>query len=585
MATSINRRNRRRRKAGALVAVGASAALMGGVLAPAAPAQAAPLSIGDFGIPGISQACDAGDSTVATAGNGTGTRTADCTQASPWLLAQIGDGLLGLVLPDLANVITLGGMNGALATRGLEVEGDPRFWDPGNKTNIFIPGTATIAGSGYSTAITLLGGESKAKADYIMAGAIALAATGGIANADALFGVSVATAVGRPALLYHSLLFGDIGAPRIENSAKAKSLPMGFAIANSMLTLDEMIDPLYKEGSKYYVDRYRTSAVALGGVAAAFHAVDGSQGAVCTAVYAEARVHADKVGQDGEVKGTQRQNSCTSVLFIFQKQQNVDEYGGNVVYAIKNPFDMNMVSPYGDNIANFIVELQKIIDEVGSDMGLPSVPGPVMELVAGKFVPEFKSDIVRIVMTPDGPKLGSGLGDFFSRIFSEDGIGGLTGGLGNLFNGFSGLFNQTSFSANPAARSVNMPITLADVGADPITAPAMSKTISTSTPAELKSETQGTSTVELSTLSGDTGTDQQQTTKTATPDTTQPELNVSPTETPSTPDPAPVVTETPTAPSPSDQGSDTSNPSSESVNTGSDSGSATASEPELASVG
>lgn len=493
MTTSLNRKARRRRKATGLVAVGASAALMGGVLAPAAPADAAPLSIGDFQIKGLTTACDAGDATVSTSGKGNGVRTSDCTKASPWLLSQIGDGIMGLVLPDLAKVITLGGMNGALATSGLELEGDPRFWNPNNKTNVQIPGTATISGSGYTTAITLLGGESTAKADYVMAGAIALAATGGIANADALFGVSVATAVGRPALLYHSLLFGDIGAPRIENSATAKSLPMGFAVANSMLTIGEMVDPLYKENGKYYVNRYRTSAVALGGVAAAYHSVDGSQGAVCTAVYAEARVHADKVGQDSKVAGSQRTNSCTGVLFIFQKQQNVDKHGGFVVYAIKNPFDVDMVSPFGDNVADFLVELQKAINNVGTGMGLPTIPVAVMELAAGKFVPEFQSDVVRIVMTDGGPKLESDLLDWLGGVFGSNGAAttALYSGAGTEARSAAGTFDTLRFDEGASSTpsddfgSLNLDSSTAKKPTKPIVDPSLTEKLAEPTAPEL----------------------------------------------------------------------------------------------------
>ncbi|GAA3954162.1 hypothetical protein [Gordonia caeni] len=399
MATSVTRRNRhRRRKAGALVATGAAAALLAGSLtAPPANAALFPLSLGSIGeLPLANVAiatCDAGDPEVDEAL--LDSAIADCTNSSPWLLTPVADFVLGLVAPDIAELISVGGLNGALAT-----------WGPEAGLNVFnpslgIPGNSTISGNGYSTAITLLGGEATANANYILAGAIALAATGGIANADSLFGVAVASAIGRPATEIGLGPIIEIGSERVENSAKARALPFGIAIANSSLTPAELI-----AGLGVQVPEYRASSVALGGIAAAYRAIDGSKGAVCTAVYAEARV-----SEDGE-----RLESCTGVLFIFQKQQTSEgPNAGFVTYAIKNPFDPGLISPYGDGLASLI----STITSGAADLG------PVNDLLAGKFVPMFKSDIIRIVMTDDGPKFETDLPQWIEGLLDSNSTSGI----------------------------------------------------------------------------------------------------------------------------------------------------------------
>ncbi len=400
MTTSQTRRNRRRKAASAAVAVGASAALLAGTTLTAPPAHADlfPLSIGSIGeLPVISTAvaaCDAGDPDVQTALGS----SADCTNATPWLLTPVADAILGLVAPDLAGLISIGGLNGALATWGPELDlvigGDP---------SLGIAGKSTISGSGYTTAIVLLGGEATASADYVLAAAVALAATGGIANASSLFGVSVATAVGRPAT-QAGIGPWAVGNPRVENSAKARSLPLGIAIANSSMTPGELFGGLIND-----VPQYGTSTVALGGVTTAYRSIDGSRGAVCTALYGESRVHEQTLNNDGDVVTSQRTNSCTSVLFIFQKQQNVGEHGGFEVYAIKNPFDIGFVSPFGDNIAGFLSQLTGEVIDLGA----------ANDILAGRIVPEFQSDVIRIVMDPAGPRIETDLPAWLESLFGQ----------------------------------------------------------------------------------------------------------------------------------------------------------------------
>ncbi len=419
MATSLIRRNRRR-KAGMAVAVGASAALLAGVMVPAVPAHAdlLPLSIGSIGdlpLPGIT-ACDAGDTPADI--DPLLESTADCTAASPWLLTALADGVLGLFAPDLAGLFTFGGMNGALATSGAEI----RLGFGGN--SVIIPGSATISGSGYNTALTVLGGNSKAQSDYILSAAVAIAALGGNADASSLFGVAVASAIGRPATQL-DLGLVEFGSPRVENSAKAKALPFGIAIANVSLTPDEALgvnpdlelgDILDPEEWFPPMPRHRVSTVALGGITSAYRSIDGSKGAVCTALYGEARVHEDTLNSDGTVASSKRTNSCTSVLFIFQKQQNEDQHDGYVVYAIKNPFDIGLVSPFGDNVADLISGV------TGGVLDL----GDLNDLLAGRFVPEFQSDVLRIVMAPGGPKIESDLPQWLGGLFGSTSTGGTT---------------------------------------------------------------------------------------------------------------------------------------------------------------
>lgn len=438
----------RRRKASALVAIGATAALVAGTAIPAAPANAAldlfPLSIGTLGelpVPGVA-ACDAGDNEVDV--DLLTPATADCTGASPWLLTQLADGAVGLFAPDLAKLFTFGGMNGALATPGVELDLsiDPLNPIGGllNDSNVLLPGKSTIKGSGYNTAVTVLGGEATAKSDYILAGAVAVAAAGGIADANSLFGMSLATAIGRPAtqitlegldLPGEALDTPDIalGSPRVKNGASAKALPFGIAIANSSLTPAELlpfdlsdtdlslggVQDILENGLPN-VKQYQANSVALGGVAAAYRSFDGSKGAVCSALYGEARVHEQTLDDDGNVSSSKRTNSCTSVLFIFQKQQNTEKYGeGVTVYAIKNPFDVGLVSPYGDNLADFVS------DATGSIVNL----GPLNDILAGKFVPEYQSDIIRLEVGPNGAmKVDTDLFKWLGELFGS--LGGAT---------------------------------------------------------------------------------------------------------------------------------------------------------------
>ncbi|MFC0314790.1 hypothetical protein ACFQNE_00500 [Gordonia phosphorivorans] len=127
MATSLNRKNRRRKKAAALVAVGASATLLAGGLVPAQSNATV--------VPGVA---------TCTPGGVDGAwllpASADCQKADPALIATVGDALLGLVMPNLG--ISLGTFNGALATAGLELN---LVLIGGN---VIIPGHASIAGTG-----------------------------------------------------------------------------------------------------------------------------------------------------------------------------------------------------------------------------------------------------------------------------------------------------------------------------------------------------------------------------------------------------------------------------------------------------
>ncbi|GEE00146.1 hypothetical protein nbrc107696_05920 [Gordonia spumicola] len=188
--------------------------------------------------------------------------TADCTKASPSVVASVADSILAIVAPDLG--IKLADMNRAIA---LNILG-------------FLPGNASIAGDGFTMAVGA-GGDAHANAPSALSGAIALGLMQGTANANASFGgLALATSLGADAV------------------ANAKALPGGVAIA---------------VGSGKNVD-----AVALGGITTAVSGVVDDKDAAyayCTALYGTASVTDDK-GKNVD--------NCTSVMFIFQKSQKGD---------------------------------------------------------------------------------------------------------------------------------------------------------------------------------------------------------------------------------------------------------------------
>ncbi|MCK0439334.1 hypothetical protein MUG78_07645 [Gordonia alkaliphila] len=418
MATSLNRKNRRRKKAAGLVAVGASATLLAGGLM---PAQANAFGLGD--LPFVAQCGPGGyekdgfefDPIIAPKVKLTG--TADCRDAQPSILATIGDALIGVVMPGMP--LKLSTFNTAIATPGLGEEGT---FIPGISVLWPIPGVATIKGTGYNTAIVVLGGEATASSDYYMAGAVAIAAMGGVANADALFGGALATAISVPLIT--------------KNSATAKALPMGFAIANSAHLL---------KGAD-------VSATALGGIASASSAIDGSQDAVCTAVYAQASVTDSKNGKNIE--------SCTSVLFIFQQYQEGD---GPVWYAIKNPLDVNQVSPFGDNIADLLAKVGKLV--TGG-----ALPDPIVEAMAGKFVPELKGSIVRVSFQDGMAVFATDLPQFFQGIFGQSRASGPLLGLSDLGLSKADVQSVSGYGIGGPALEQDVSPVVADRVAPPVAA-------------------------------------------------------------------------------------------------------------------
>ncbi|MFT3716199.1 MAG: hypothetical protein QM774_09700 [Gordonia sp. (in: high G+C Gram-positive bacteria)] len=405
----------------AAVAAGAAGAVLAGTLS-APPANA------EVSIPFMEHCAPGGyEHDKLDVGLADVEATADCRDAQKSVIATAGDAVLNLFGVNLP--VGLATMNTAFATPGI---GFPSGLDP------FIDGTATIKGTGYNTALVVLGGDASAKSDYFMAGAIAVASTGGVAKADSLFGGSIATAVNNP-------IFGNK-----KNQATAKALPMGLAISNSMSVLHP----------------YSTSSTALMGISSASASVDESVNAVCTAVYGEASV------KDGDAKNVK---SCTSVLFIFQQSQQGSD---PVIYAIKNPLDVGLVSPYGDNIADLLSQLG---DLLGGDV----LPTQVIDLLAGKFVPEFKSDIVRISFENGTPKIGTDIPEWLGGLFGstnssgsnslfggsgilsdlsggvDDLTGGLTSGLGGLLNGTPTSATTTlARSAEPTSQVLDTPVAL-----------------------------------------------------------------------------------------------------------------------------
>ena len=327
-----------------LAATGASAALlMSGVTAP--PANA----VIDIGLPGV-VSCDPGKSETSDPLLGPESK-ADCTDAQASVIATIGDAILGVVLPDFP--LGLSSLNGAIAVP---------VQDPLGAVTV-VPAFATISGTGYNTALAILGGNATASSDYFASGAIAIAALDGTAKADALFGGALALGAG--------------------GTATAQALPLGIAIANAM--------PVLGGGT--------ADATALGGIATATTTIFNDRDVVCTALYGTASI-ADKNGKS--------QGSCTSVLFIFQQNSAGD--GEPTWYAIKNPFDVGLMSPFGDNIADLVGGLGE---------ALP-LPPELIDLMAGKFVPQFQSDIVRISFDGGSPKIETDLPDFLGGLFGQN---------------------------------------------------------------------------------------------------------------------------------------------------------------------
>ncbi|WLP92724.1 hypothetical protein [Gordonia sp. NB41Y] len=337
MSTSIARRNRRRgrrRAAGVLVAAAATTALAIGGTNSAAQAALVPT------VPGASAGCDAGDAEVRGGTFLLSEVLADCTGSSPSIVAQIADGLIGVFAPDLP--VRLSTFNGANATTALPGVGPSAY--------------ATIEGTGYASALVALGGYATANAQNHVSGAIAIAGLGGISNADAnLLGLALALTAG-------------------PGTANATALPGGIVIV-------DVLGDLIPIGGTVTAE-----ATALGGIASAlWNPIDGGQ-AICTAVYATASVS----------RGGNNIDSCTSVLFIFQKYQHGD---GPEVYAIKNPFSVVLVSPLSDSLAGSIAAIAEAL----------GIPEDVAALLAGQFIPKFDQDLIRVSFGPDGPDIGTDL--------------------------------------------------------------------------------------------------------------------------------------------------------------------------------
>lgn len=381
MATSPSRRNRRRRKAGALVATGAATAMLAGGLT-AAPANADLLE--DLGAvftceagSGVYTATPAEDVTILGTGWVEGqVGSVNCEDSSPSVIAQVGDAVLGVIVPDLP--IGLSSFNRAV------IIPNPASLTPTVLGHTFFaPTNSTIRGNGYTFALAAISADATAEANNYLSGAIALASTGGTANSTAtIFGAALATAVGANV--------AEIpGVPGIKPSATADALPGGVAITIVALNGDQ------------------AKSKALGGIAmATSNPLDvlatpetGGAQAVCTAIYAEASVKA----QNGDNK-----SSCQGVLFILQRYQKGAD--GPTWYAIKNPLDVNLLSPMSATLTDGISTVLQII-------GLPEV---VADALSGQFVPEFGSDIIRISFDGDSPQIETDLPEWIGGLFGSN---------------------------------------------------------------------------------------------------------------------------------------------------------------------
>lgn len=322
----------------------------------ASAGAAAALLAGPALSPGAAEAAEPGSGPIGSAGCFAGDRTvvddggvlADCSDSEPSPLAALGDALLGLVAPNLG--LSLSDLNGA---------------------GVIFLGDSKINGTGLAGAVSLMA-TSRATADDYLSGALSFGfGEGSAATSHAHFG-SLSTA----------LAFGG--------EAVAHSLPAGVALAATVGAED-----------------VTATATALGGFAAALNVSDDGQQtfgpasnqAVCTALYATASV----------TQGGDNVNSCTGVLFIFQKSQVGD---GPVVYAIKNPLDLKLTGILPPDTVS-------IFSMLTSGMGMPDALSDILGL---KIIPAFGSDLIRIEMGADGPKIGTGIGDW---------LGGLAGQAGD----------------------------------------------------------------------------------------------------------------------------------------------------------
>ncbi|GAA4671615.1 hypothetical protein [Gordonia humi] len=358
-------------------AVAAAAATIGaGTLVAPPPAQAGVL--GDVlggALDGIAPNCVAGEDDVVANGLGA---SADCTAADPSVVAKVGDAIIGLFLPGLP-VDLLTSLNGATAVGGaITIPPIPVVLQDG--LVIGVPASATIAGNGYTSALALFG-DARATADWYLSGAVAIAGPRADETATASFG-GLALAVGMAGLPEDPIDVLDLLGGKVYHGS-ANALPGGVAL-------------VFNVG-------YNGSATALGGYSSAVGTsfpVEGlaNKGTVCTALYGTASL----TNLDGS-----NVSSCTSVLFLFQQSQQGD---GPVNYSIKNPFSLRFTSP--------LTGLQNVVGAVDGILPEGLLPDEVVGLFDLGFQPEFTSDLIRIVMTDDGPRFETDIFDDLKDLFA-----------------------------------------------------------------------------------------------------------------------------------------------------------------------
>ena len=212
-------------------------------------------------------------------------------------------------------------------------------------TNPTFNGTGVISGSGFASAMVIGRGAANSSTSTPLSGALSIGFSApAVADASPL-GIAIAQALNGGA-------------------ADATALPLGIAIASNFGT--DIV-----------------SATALGGVASATNArpFTNNPKAICTALYGSASVTSNTGAN---------LDSCTSILFIFQKSEGAD---GTVAYAIKNPLDIGLHAMLPETARTFFQAV------AGNALGLPD---DVVELLFTSIIPEFRSDIVRIAVTESG---------------------------------------------------------------------------------------------------------------------------------------------------------------------------------------
>lgn len=216
--------------------------------------------------------------------------------------------------------------------------------------------SATITGSGLANAVAALGPSSVANTQTPLSAAISILVGGRESEVNSSVG-----GVGIGMIMGNNRLGGTI------NALPVSIVGLGLS--------DTSASALPSIGST------DGTATGLGGFALGHNDRYRGAKAVCTAVYADV----DLVDENGDNIA-----SCTSVLFLFERRQVGN---GPAQYGIKNPLDigLNRILPTG----------------AMAIMSVLNPPDALLSILSLPLIPEFRSDLIRIVMLPTGPQIES----------------------------------------------------------------------------------------------------------------------------------------------------------------------------------